>query len=329
MLSPTMRDLPIRFLLVLLIVVFTAIILFTLFSIASRLAAVYSSLNLSGIYVPQITVPNASGMDTGNITLPTKPPVHQMPEDMQRYYEMKNLSCATLKRNFLIVTEDVSRGAFYGLSPDTPEERAAAESLMAQYDFNQTTKTYMRGDWVERVVISGDGQTTTIWKEGRVYNCTPNCTMRLFTAQDSADYASMFGSMRTGCAYFGRTALPSSVEMEKLVWIERVQPRDVNGFRCQDFMISGNKTYALELLSSEGLTEDQRSLLWGIAHLDTPVEECLDEATGIIVLRNFAMDLSGVYRFDYSPGGYMNVYQQTKLTYFSYNVPESFFALPS
>jgi len=323
-----MRDPPIKPILALLIIIFLAITVFALFSLASKIISIYSSLNLSGVSVPQISIPNTSGIDTGNITLPEKPPAHQMPDEMQRYFEMKNLSCATLKGNFLIVTEDTSRGAFYGLSPDTPDEMAAAESLMAQYDFNQTTKTYVRGDWVKRVVISEAGQTTTIWKEGRVYNCTPDCTMRLFTAQDSADYASMFNSMKTGCAYFGRTALPSSVDMERLIQVERVQPRDVNGFRCQDFMITGNKTYARTLLSSGGLSEEQGALLWGIAHLDTPVEECLDEATGIIVLRNFAMDLSETYRFNYSPDGYMNVYQQTKLTYFTDNVPESFLALP-
>ncbi|MDD5171585.1 MAG: hypothetical protein PHF60_00955 [Candidatus ainarchaeum sp.] len=309
-----------------LLLIFLALAIYALASFGSQLASILGSINISGITFPQF---NLSGVNTTNVTLPGKPPATQMTEDAQRYYELKNTSCATLAGNFLIVTEDVSQGTFYGIVPDTEEERAAAGSLLAPFGFNQTTKTYLRGERMKRVIINENGNTTTIWKDGRVYNCTPNCTMRVFTEQDSEEYYAMLSSMKSGCAYFGRTQMPSYVDMGRLIQIERTEPRDIGSFRCQEFLISGNKTYAESLLSSASLSEDQEALLWGIAHLRGPVEECLDEATGIIVLRKLTLDLTNTYKFDYSPGGYMKVDQQTELTYFSTNVPESFLALPS
>jgi hypothetical protein len=321
-----MRDSTVITVALALLIIFLVIAIYSLISIGSRLADVIGSINISAMTFPSITLPqfNLSGVNTTNVT----PPATQMAEDAQRYYELKNISCTTLAGNFLIVTDDVSEGTFYGIVPDTQEERMAAESLLAPYSFNQTTKTYLRGERMKRVVLNEDGQTTTIWKDGRVYNCTPDCTMRVFTAQDSEEYYAMLSSMKSGCAYFGRTQMPSFVDMNRLIQVDRLEPRDIGSFRCQDFLISGNKTYADSLLASADLNEDQEALLWGIAHLRGPVEECLDEATGIVVLRTLTLDLTDVYRFDYAPGGYMEANQQTELNYFTTNVPESFLALP-
>ncbi len=327
-----MRESTITIIVAALFIIFLALAIYAIVSFGTRLTGMLSSVNLSNITLPAITLPklnvtppNLSGVD---INLPQAPPAGQMPEDMRKYYEMKNLSCTTLKDNFLIVTEDRSQGKSYGIVPDTADERAAAQSLLAQFDFNQTTKTYLRGERMKRVLINGSGETTTIWKDGRFYSCAPNCTMRIFTDDDSAAYYSMLNSMRGGCAYFGRTKLPESVDMGRLIQMELVGPKDINGFRCQDFLISGNRTYAGSLLSSSSLNNDQQALLWGIYHMRGPVEECLDEATGVIVFRKLTLDLTDVYRFDYAPGGYMEAEQQTQLTYFTNNVPESFLALP-
>jgi hypothetical protein len=135
--------------------------------------------------------------------------------------------------------------------------------------------------------------------------------------------------MRTRCAHFGKTKLPASVDISRLMKVERTGTKTINGFRCEAFLIRGNSTYAESLLPSNmSLDEDQRAILWLLSHLAGPVEECLDDGTGILVYRNITLDLTGSYRFDYAPGGYMHVNQQTMLTYYTDNVPESFLALP-
>ncbi|NYZ73809.1 hypothetical protein H0O00_01580 [Candidatus Micrarchaeota archaeon] len=328
-----MRESTVTVIVAVLFVIFLALTIYALVSLGTRLIDIFSSTNFSAITLPSITLPqlnitpqNVSGAD---INLTEEPTVEQMPEDMRKYYDMKNLSCATLEGDFLIVTDDFSQGKFYGIVPDTPEERAAAQSLLAPFDFNQTTKTYLRGERMKKVVMNSSGQKTTIWKDGRIYNCASNCTMHVFTEEDAEAYYSMLDSMRVGCAYFGRTKLPDSVDMGRLIQIDRIGPMEINGFGCQDFLISGNKTYADAILVSTTLTEDQEALLWGLSRMRGPVEECLDEATGIIVLRKLTLDLTGIYRFNYAPGGYMQAEQETKLTYFTDNVPESFLALPS
>jgi len=169
-----------------------------------------------------------------------------------------------------------------------------------------------------------------IVKEGRIYDCTANCTMRLMRSEDSAAYYAMLSDMRTSCAYFGNTKMPDSVDAGRLLLIERLGMAEVNGFRCEKFHIQGNATYAQSLLnSSQRLNEDQKAVLWLLSHLEGPVEECLDDGTGVVVLRNMTVDLTRSYMFGYAPGGYMRLVQKTELLYFTNNVPESFFGLPS
>src|SRR5512135_104825 len=62
--------------------------------------------------------PNMSG--TQNATPP-------LPRDAQRYYLLKNISCSTLSRDFLIVTEDETDGTVSGLVPKIPQESFIAQ----------------------------------------------------------------------------------------------------------------------------------------------------------------------------------------------------------
>ena len=248
--------------------------------------------------------------------------------DAQRYFELKNRSCDTLKGPFLIMVHDLSEGSINGLLNSTPGESILAEGILSDFHFNQTTKTYVKGDKMKRVAITEEGEVTTIWKDGRVYECKSNCTMRLMGSEESAAYYDSLYLMKTSCAYFGKTEMPSSVDMSKLLIIQRTGAIEKGGYSCDNFRISGNKTYLTSLPPSQ-FDEDQRALLWLLSNSVEPIEECLDESTGIVVSRNVKIDLTDSYRLNYSPGGYMHVIQQTELLYFTNNVPDSFFALPS
>jgi len=259
-----------------------------------------------------------------------EPAAPRLPLDMLRYYTLKNASCGTLNGSFLIVTEDVAMADMAGLVEDVQGEREAAERIIDSYTFNQTTKTYALGDWLKKVVIEDGQENTTLWKEGRVYECDPNCTMRLMDSAESAEFYDELWRIRHSCAHFGKTRLPEGANITRLLTVNKTGLMQMDSFRCENFLISSNRTYAKELLSSNmSLEEDQEALLWALAHLDAPVQECLDESTGIIVYRYISIDLTGAYRFAFSPGGHMRVNQQTTLRYFQSDVPEEFLGLPS
>jgi hypothetical protein len=248
--------------------------------------------------------------------------------DLGHYLRLKNVSCQTLSHDFLIVTDDVSEGTVSGLVAAMPEEEDAAASIASSYDFNQTTRTYVKGQEMKKVLVQGSLEHTTIWKDGRIYQCNPECTMHLLGDEGWQEYLDTLSSMRSDCAYLGRTSLPGSVNISRLVSVQNTGRREIGGFRCEDFLITPDKGYAASLLNGTSLDDDQRSLLGVLVHLDGPLEECLDDGIGVIVYRNLTLDLSNSYRFDYSPGGGMFVNQQTSLTYFSDEVPESFLFLP-
>jgi len=263
--------------------------------------------------------------------LSDKPEPIELPPGAQRYYTLKNLSCETLEGNFLIVTHDLSEGTIEGLIEVQPGELKVAEEILEDYSFNQTTRTYLLGDQMKEVVVFGNQEFTTVWKNGRIYNCTPDCSMRIMDQEDSDEYYDMIDKMRRRCAYFGKTDYPSFVNITRLLDIEYTERIDSDDFRCDNFLINGNKSYAEELLASnesKNFTEDQKTLLWAINHLDGPVTECLDESTGIIAFRFLTVDLTDSYRFNYSDDGFMKVNHQTTLEYFTTEVPESFLAVP-
>lgn len=241
--------------------------------------------------------------------------------DMLRYYELKNTSCDTLADDFLIVTDDVAHADIQGLIPATEDEPAFAESMLSEYNLNQTTKTYVRKDQMKKVMIADGNETTNIWKNGRIYTCAENCTMRLMDDQDSEEYYGELDRIKSSCAYFGKTKLP-----ENLLIIEKTGVLEINGYVCENFLISLNSS-AIQTLE-EGLDENQTALLWGLIRLSAPVQECLDESAGIIVMRNITIDLTDSYNFEFEENGSITVNQVTKLTYFTDQVPESFFALP-
>ncbi|MEW6748163.1 MAG: hypothetical protein AB1295_00440 [Candidatus Micrarchaeota archaeon] len=258
------------------------------------------------------------------------PPADTRPADVQKYYQLKNLSCGILAKDFLLQTQDTSRSRVSGLLSSVSGEEVLADSIASQYDSEQTTGTYVKGTWMKKVISTPSANSTTIWKEGRIYQCAPTCTMNLLGDDGWQAHLDVLERMRTGCAYFGRTAMPEDVDMLNLISIVRVGREDHDGFRCERFMITGNKTYAKSLLASNlTLDEDQRALLWGIAHLEGPMEECLDDGVGIVVWRNLTIDLTESYRFDYTENGGMFVDQYTELLYYTDSVPDSFFALPS
>lgn len=249
--------------------------------------------------------------------------------DAAFYYRLKNLSCATLSKDFLIVTEDNTSSALVGLVPSVPQESDVAQSFASSYASNQTTRTYSKSDEMKKVISSGGNNITLIWKDGRLYQCAANCTMRILGPDGWQAYLDSLKNMRTNCAYFGRTPFPPSVNMSRLISVTWTGKQNLSGFTCQGFLISGDRRYASSLLADPGLDDDQHALAWALAHQAGPMEECLDDGTGIVVFRSLTLDLSGIYRFDYSAGGGLFVNQQTKLTYYSGNVPESFLALPS
>jgi hypothetical protein len=292
--------------------VFEILLLFLFIALA---VAVLLILLLGPQYADDIVVPEKK-----------EQPKKQLTTDWIRYFQLKNTSCKTLSGNFLIVTDDTANGSMAGLVESVIGEREAAERILSGYSSNQTTKTYVRGEWMKKVVISGGNENTTIWKEGRIYECNGNCTMRLMSENESSEYYNNLYRIKSGCAYFGKTSPP--VDLGSLITLNRTGILNMRGYRCENFLISANRTYAKHLLTNGTLDTEQRTLLWAIAHLDKPLQECLDESTGIIVYRNITLDLTDAYLFDYNPGGYMKVNQQTNLTYFTDNVPESFLGLP-
>lgn len=252
----------------------------------------------------------------------------EMPPDMVRYFELKNRSCSTLAGPVLIVTQDSAAADIAGLGSG-PGEQVAMDLVLKDYIFNQTTKTYISGDKMKLVNITPDGNTTVIWKDGRVYECSPNCTMHLLTPKEDEEYRANLEAIRTSCAYFGNTKLPEGADATQLLFITREGTKELYGHRCDSFLISGNSSYAQSLLGSEGLTERQKELLWAVGHFAGPMHECLDENSGIVVSRETSFDLTKAYRLDFLPGGHMYILQTTKLAYFDNRVPDSFFGLPS
>src|SRR4029453_15708654 len=101
-------------------------------------------------------------------------------------------------------------------------------------DYNQTTRTYVRGDQMKKVFLSGNLTHTMIWKEGRLYQCDSTCTMRLLGDEGWQSYLDMISEMKSGCAYFGRTKLPESVNMTKLLTIKKTGRKSINGFQCEE-----------------------------------------------------------------------------------------------
>lgn len=270
----------------------------------------------------------AEYISIGEIVWGEEKPVQELEGDAARYFELRNVSCGSLSKDFLIVTEDVADASMEGLLEGVPGELSAAERILAGYSFNQTTKTYVRGDQMKRVIIADGIENTTVWKEGRIYECMEGCTMHLMDSSEADEYYDALNKMKTSCAYFGKTPLPGSVNLSSLVDITRTGLLEIDSYRCDNFLITGNKSYAESILGTEELDEEQRALLWALAHLEGPLQECLDESTGIIVLRNLTLDLTDAYRFDYSPGGYVHVSQETTLLYFTDDVPASFLGLP-
>jgi len=269
---------------------------------------------------PQIGLPQIQ------ITVVPDEPVEkepQLPADMQRYYDLKNVSCGTLSNNFLISTHDVANGSLSGIIANQAELEVAA-SIVRGFDYEQDTKTYVLGDQMKKVIQSDDTETITIWKGGRIYECEDKCTMKLMEGNLSDEYYNSLNAMRNNCNHFGKTRFPDSVNLTKLLNIKKTGVSTINGYRCDNFEISGNKTY----ISTLNLTGDAKDLAWMLDHLDGPVQECLDESTGIIVKRNLTLDLTDSYNLKFEEDGYIKVNQVTELTYFTDTVPESFLALP-
>jgi hypothetical protein len=255
-----------------------------------------------------------------------EPPGPVYDADTERYFTLKNKSCQTLSGDFLIVTNDYSDGKLHDLIPATESEQFFAQNLADEYDFNLTTKTYLRGDQMKKVISSNGIELTTIWKNGRIYTCTAVCSMKLMDEADSEEYYSKLNEIRNSCHYLGKTELPQSVDPGKLLIIDKKGLETINGYRCEKFWISGNQSYIDSLNSS--LDSDQEALIWALEHLEGPLVECLDESTGIIVEREFTLDLTDYYDLEFDAGGYLQVEQTTELTYFTSTVPEEFLALP-
>jgi|GEM_PF-2423054 len=257
-------------------------------------------------------------------------PKPQLDPNMQRYFDLKNASCNTLSGNFLIVTKDTSLAEMSGMIPLIPEEELAKKYLIDSYTYNQTTRTYMRGDWMKKVIEEeGQPDHTLLWKNGRRYDCIGNnCSMSLMSDNESDDYYNEIFNMKGNCIYFGKTALPESVNISRLLSIENKGLEDWNISRCERFVITANSTYANELLSAGNLSKNQKALLWALANLASPIRECLDESTGIVVFRLVSFNLKDSYVLDFEPDGYFIASQKTELKYFTDNVPESFLGLP-
>ena len=245
--------------------------------------------------------------------------------DYQKYYELKNLSCGTLSKDFIIVTHDVSTAQIYGLNaPD--EEKQIVDLIVESYDHDQISKSYVLGDQMKKITNSSEEELTVIWKTGRVYECDPKCSMRLMNDTEAEEYRQDLFTMRNNCIYFAKTELPG-VDIERLLNMEYEGKKDINAYRCDNFIIRGNPVYANSLLENSSFDEDQYALVWAMAHLNR-MEECLDESTGIVVQRSLNIDLTDQYNIEFEPNGFFVLNQETNLTYYADKVPESFLNLP-
>lgn len=250
-------------------------------------------------------------------------------QDAAKYFGLKNKSCEFLSGNILFVTKTNSVSEIHAIK--TTEEQYLADYITCPYNSDITDKLYIYNNQTKYVSIDNGTETTIIWKMGRLYACAANsnCTMHLMDDIESKKYADELFLLRTGCAYFGNTNLPKSIDTNKLFQISSTGSSNFGDYTCDNFLISANRTYASQILAEQNLTEDQTALVWAAAHFNEPVQECLDQATGIIVFRNMAFDLTHSYLFDYELGGYMHLTQQTKLVYLQKDIPEEFLRLPN
>jgi len=309
------------FLVLLIVALFVAVPLALIFAsgLLGSLASLLSGADLSSL----------SAEDILSYLQSQGPRAEPLPTDMQRYYSLKNASCAALSGDFLIATHEASDPQVYGLVEHIPKERLAADAVLSLYRSDSLGRIYVKGDMMKLVEEEGNRTTTRIWKGGRFYECDPSCTMSILTDEESDRYYDSLSSMRQDCHHLGGIALPPTVDLPSLLDIESLGTREEGGMRCELFQIAVNRTYAEGLLQGGGLDMDQRSLIWGLSHLDGPLEECLDESTGLPVLRSYELDLTDYYLFDYLPGGRMSLKQDLEMTYYSSDVADSFFDLPS
>ncbi len=250
--------------------------------------------------------------------------------DAAEYLALKNLSCQTLSKDFEITVHTEATPAISGFIPNNGQETIVMDGILRMLSFNSTNRTYSKGDEMKQVELGGAANTTTVWKNGRVYYCRDGCTSHTITPKESGDYYDMLYRMRSECAYLGKTPLPPSINVSRLLNIKDSGEKTIGFFTCRDFMITGDQAYAHALLrNSTGLDDKQKDLLWNIAHLSGPIEECLDTATGLIILRDMELDMTHVYDMGFAGNGSLMLYQKTELLDFNNNVPESFFALPS
>jgi len=249
--------------------------------------------------------------------------------DAERYFRLKNNSCDFLSGNILISTKTISSGKIYAIK--TPEEQYVADYIIGQYDSNKTDKLYIYDNQTKYVLIDNGAETTVIWKNGRIYECNTGggCTMRLMEDEVSQQYYDELHKLRTDSAYFGNTNMPNSVDTNKLYQISHIGSLNFGDYDCDNFLISANHTYASQILAEQTLSEDQRALLWAAVHFNGPMQECLDQATGIVVFRNMTLDLTHAYLFSYASDGHMYLTQQTKLVYLQQDIPEEFLRLPN
>jgi len=250
--------------------------------------------------------------------------------DAAEYLALKNLSCQTLSKDFEIVVHTEATPAISGFIPSNGQESIVMDGILRSLSFNSTNFTYSKGDEMKQVEIGETANTTTVWKNGRVYNCRDGCTSHLISAKESSDYYDMLYRMRSECAYLGKTPLPNSINVSRLLSIKDAGPKTFGYFICRDFIITGDQAYAQALLrNSTNLDDKQKDLLWNIAHLSAPMEECLDQASGLVILRDMSLDLTRVYDMRFADNGFLTLHQKTELLGFNNNVPESFLDLPT
>lgn len=250
--------------------------------------------------------------------------------DSRAYLGLKELSCQSLENGFVFVTRVQADASVNGFKPSSDEEALVMDRLIQSFHFDQTNRTYSKGDRLKLVETGSTENSTTIWKDGRIYRCSGKCTMDLMDEREANAYYDMLYRMRHDCAYLGRTPLPDQINQTRLLQIKDDGIKIINGFSCRRFLISADKAYAGASLrnASLHLDERQKSLLWNLAHLHSPIEECLDTQSGILIQRRIQTDLKSVYDFRFDSNGSMILYQQTDLTYYSDSVPDEFFALP-
>src|SRR4030095_3416623 len=122
-------------------------------------------------FIPVLIIFGPQLLDKIKLPEPETPPepAPSLPPEAQAYYDLKNTSCRTLSKNFLLVTDDASKGTLAGMKAASPDEYVVALRIATENDYNQTTRTYVRGDQMKKVFLSGNLTHTMIWKEGRLY----------------------------------------------------------------------------------------------------------------------------------------------------------------